>query len=137
IPAELYSGSTAASDGTKIAGINVISQIIKGGDGAYYLMVHSPDNVTDYDGVRLKLTFSGLNVTVASNLRLNVYHAFTFGVDPTCGVASFADEGQATGISAAIGDLVLDPSLAVDSDPNTHSTITTGTLNLLGSVFQS
>jgi len=137
IPAELYYGSTSGSNGTAITGINVISKIVLGGDGSHYLMVYSPDNVTDYDGVRIKLTFSGLNVTVASNLHLNVYHAFTLDATPSCGVSSFADLGQASGVTVSIGDLVLNPGLAVDNDANTHSTITTGTLNLLGSIFQT
>src|SRR3546814_12645830 len=84
-----------------ITGINVISKIVLGGDGNHYLMVYSPDNTTDYDGVRLTLTFSGLNVTVASNLRLNIYHAFALDSTPSCGVSSFADLGQASEIGRA------------------------------------
>src|SRR5690606_34164773 len=70
--------------------------------------------------------------------RMNVYHAFTFA-DPTCGIANYADVGTTTGINVTLlsGDPVQNPQGAIDGNANTHSTISTGTLQVAGSVFQT
>src|SRR5690606_34190652 len=49
----------------------------------------------------------------------------------------YASVGETTGINVALTNLIQNPERAINNDPNSHSTITTGTLNLLGSVFQT
>src|SRR5690606_20945882 len=138
LPAQLYSGSTASSNGNPINGITVNSTMVVDGDGNYYLLVNSPDNTTSYDGVRIRLTYpSALNITVASTLRMNVYNAFVYdGI--TCGEALLASTGRVTGLNISLGDAVTNPSNAIDGDPNTHSSISFGGLaiSVASSVFQ-
>src|SRR5690606_36674827 len=132
---EAYSGATAGSDGTKIADDNVSSTIVKDGDGNLYVAITSSE---PYNSVRIKLRNQGslLGLSLGSTFELDVHEAFILE-DPSCGPALFTDLGQTTGVTVSLGEVVQNPERAINNDPNSHSTITTGTLNLLGSVFQT
>src|SRR5690606_36418558 len=127
--------ASAASVGNKIDDAKVTSTVVLDGQGNIYLAVTSSQS---YNSVRVKLRNQGnlLGLSFGSTFTLDVHEAFTFD-DPTCGPAMFTDLGQTTGITVSLGDVIQIPELADDNDASTHPTITTGTHNLLGAVFQT
>jgi len=136
VTAEVYSGAgdNSSSTGT-LVNVNVETRLIKDRNGNYFLAI-TPEAGTVYNSVRIDLKYPDGVADVAGRITLNVYNAFTFD-DITCGIANYASVGETTGINVALTDVVQNPELAIDADPNTHSTITTGALSLVGSIFQS
>src|SRR5690606_21348757 len=136
ITAEVYSGAgnNSSSNGT-LVDADVATRLIKDGTGNYFLAI-TPEAGTVYNSVRIDLKYPDGLADVAGRIELNVYNAFTFD-DVTCGIANYASVGETTGINVALTNLIQNPERAINNDPNSHSTITTGTLNLLGSVFQT
>ncbi|MFC6099736.1 Ig-like domain-containing protein, partial [Olivibacter domesticus] len=130
------SNGTAAGDaGTEITGATIETSFIRDNNGELYLAVAAPQNTVPYNGVRIRLTFPP-EVNVASTLSMRVHNGFTLS-GTSCGLATYTDVGKSTGISVALTDVVQNPQFAVDSDPNNYSTISTGTLQVAGSVFQT
>src|SRR5690606_8425295 len=127
-------GNNPSSTGT-LVNANVTTRLVQDDIGNYFLAI-TPEAGTVYNSVRIDLKFPDGLVDLGGSIRLNVYNAFTFD-DVTCGIANFASVGETTGINVALTNLIQNPERAINNDPNSHSTITTGTLNLLGSVFQT
>src|SRR5690606_19804237 len=132
---EAYSGATAGSPGTKIADANVRSTIVKDGDGNLYVAITSFE---PYNSVRIKLRNQGslLGLSLGSTFELDVYEAFILE-NSSCGPALFTDLGQTTGISVNLGDVVKNPSFAIDDNTSSYSQISTGALAVAASAAQN
>ncbi|MGK9120060.1 Ig-like domain-containing protein [Olivibacter jilunii] len=136
VTSEVYTGAgnTTASVGTKV-NVNVNTRLVVDGTGKYFIAI-TPDAGAVYNSVRILLKYPNGLADVGGKITLKVYNAFTFD-DLTCGFANYASIGESTGLNVALTDVVQNPQNAVDSDPNNYSTISTGTLQVAGSVFQT
>ena len=139
IIANLYqnasNGSATSNEGTVIGGTSIETSFIRDNNGDLYLAVSAPQNTVPYNGIRIRLTFPP-ELNVASTMSMRVHHGFTLsGIN--CGLGTYTDVGKSTGLSVTLTDVVQNPQNAVDSDPNNYSTISTGTLQVAGSVFQT
>lgn len=135
INAELYSGATAGSNGTKIS-TAVETKVVIDADGNYYVAV-IPVAGTVYNSVRINLVYPSNLLTLVGSIKLNVYHAFTFD-NSSSGLAPFSDFGTSTGLNLLpLTDMVQNPQNALVTDDTKFSTISLGTLAVAGSAFQT
>lgn len=135
INAELYSGATASSNGTKIT-TPVETKVVIDADGNYYVAV-IPVAGTVYNSVRINLVYPSNLLTLVGSIKLNVYHAFTFD-NSSSGLALFSDFGSSTGLNLLpLTDMVQNPQDALVADDTKFSTISLGTLAVAGSAFQT
>ncbi|MBL1407162.1 Ig-like domain-containing protein [Sphingobacterium faecale] len=137
IVGEVYAGAgnAANQEGTKV-NTNVETRMIVDASGNYYLAI-TPEAGVVYNSVRITTKYPS-GIVNLGQFKMNVYHAFTFD-SPNCGIANYADLGKTTGIDIKLlsGPPVSNPERAIDGNDNTFSTISTGTLSVFGSVFQT
>ena len=131
-----YAGTTSGNDGTEVS---ATTNLLRGHDGFLYAVV-TPS--ASYNSVRIRLRNAdnpllGLLAIEFSKLQLKVYNAFHYNDLTACSPALFSDLGKTTGISVNLGDVVKNPSNAIDANTSNYSEISTGTLNILGSASQN
>lgn len=147
VKVEAYSGATADLPGGIVPQQQVSSTIIKDLSGKYYIAVTSNQS---YNSVRVYLTLSSglLGLALGSTSTMNVYNAFTEGAFPAdCGTPWATDEGDVTGVNLnlgvlkglgiSLGDVVTDPTNAIDNNLNSASVISPGALTVAGTASQT
>lgn len=112
------------------------TQLLLDAAGEWYAKV-TPN--ASYNAVRLKVAFpAALELSVATEINVNVYHAFTLSAGSSCSSRPiFTSPGEATGINlntSALGlglnDLLANPQAAINSNKNDYSAFTTGIANV-------
>ncbi len=134
VTANVYTGATDGSAsgnvGTELSGA-VITHSLVAADGSRYIAV-TPSSTATYNSVRINLNIPA-DVPVVDLVRydLNVYYAFKSN-DFTCGLATYADEGSATGVNLNVLNtpLVANPANAIDGNSTTFSQVSFGNLSV-------
>ena len=146
LKAKLYKGAVAgttnATNGTEIdKAVNISFFVDKNGETL--IGIQSPDNVENFNSVRLTLTFDG-GVNVASSREIKIYNAFVLVGGAVCDPVGYADAGKAVGVNVDLGGLlgssrkiVENPSNAIDSNSSNYSTLSGGLLSVAGTFSQS
>src|SRR5690606_22586813 len=141
VTATVYKGATSGDGGnntrTLLSGA-VTTHSLVSADGVRYLAI-TPSSTDGYNSVRIALNIPQ-DVPLLDLVRydLNVYYAFKPN-DFTCGFASYADEGRATGVNLNVLNtpLVTNPAGAIDGNLTTFSQVSFGNLSVsVGSAVQ-
>lgn len=119
-----------------------ITQLLIDKNGEWYARIVPTVNTGTYNSVRLTVQFPpALNLLSLSNsASANVYNAF---IEPLGGICSvkpqFTNEGEASGITLNPGvasnllklsEIVSNPVGAIDDDPDSYSSFSSGILNI-------
>lgn len=131
-----YENASLTGNGTQVS---ATTSLLRGQDGYMYAVI-TPS--ADYNSVGIRLRNAdnpilGLLSIEFSKLQLKVYNSFYYKNITTCSPALFSDFGKTTGISVNLGEVVKNPSHAIDDNTSSYSEISTGTLAVAASASQN
>ena len=144
-----YAGASASDTGSAVNGNNPVdTHVITDLSGNYYLAV-TPSVAYNSVRVYLRLKSGTLSLSLGSTLQMNVYNAFYDDADPAdCGQGLATDEGTVTGVNLNLnslldglglhlGDIVTNPTNAIDADVNSASVVSPGLLGVANTTSQT
>ena len=132
---QAVTGSNNTESGTQIS-TGISSAIVRDAQNNVYVAVKSE---SAYNAVSLKIRYPSnlLGIALGASVTLNVYEAFSLENQAACEPMMFSDAGTKTGVSVNLGEVVKNPSFAIDVNTSNYSEISTGTLSLLATASQN
>ena len=131
---EAYNGATAGLDGNKVG--SIVADIVTDENGGVYIKA-TPNSA--YNSIRVKLRYRGglLGLALGASIEMNVNSAYVLTGATVCTPVAFTDQGKTTGISVNLGDVVKNPSYAIDDNTSSYSEISTEALAVAATAAQN